>query len=137
MTGKFKMILTLLLIGAVAFCVYKFILIRTVYYEIGGIKIPSRYNIITGSVRPITGYAGKTNLRTVEAGKTSKMGLTDEEVAMAKLRWAVFEEWANSRKEYRGWQKDSDIFKRANEAFKKQLESYRRSMKLNVPENTK
>lgn len=124
MIRKLRAVLIVLIIGAGLFYLYRLAFIRTVYYEIGGIKIPSKYNMVTGTVKPIRSYKGKANLRTVETSKTNKLGLTDEEVIMAKLRWAIFEEWANSHKEYRGWQKDPILFKKANDAFRRQLEAY-------------
>ena len=110
MTGKFKMVVVVLLFIAAIFLLYKFVILRTVYYEIGGIKIPSKYNMLTGTVKPITNYKGKANLRTVEASKANKIGLTEEEVVIAKLRWAIFEQWANARPQYKGWQKSAIIY---------------------------
>jgi hypothetical protein len=130
MTGKFKAILVLLILAAVIFLLYKFICIRTVYYEIGGIKIPSRYNIITGTVKPISNYKGKSNLKTVEASKANKMGLTEEEVIIAKLRWAIFEEWVKAHPQYRGWQKSPILFKKANDDFRRELESSGKIIKV-------
>ena len=129
MTKKLKTIIGVLFYAAAIFFLYKFICVRTVYYEIGGIKIPSKYNVVTGTVKPISNYKGKTSISTVEARKTNKMGLTDEEVTIAKIRWAIFEQWANSRPEFRGWQKDAALFKKAHEAFKRQLDAYGKSLK--------
>lgn len=126
MKSKLKAAFIFLLISLLGFLVYKFILVRTVNYEIGGIKIPSQYNILTGTVKPITNYKGRTDLKTVEARKSNKIGLTEGQVVIANLRWAVFEEWASSHPEYKGWQKDAQIFKRANDAFRKELVSYKR-----------
>jgi hypothetical protein len=120
-TSKFRTIFVLIILAGAAFLFYKFVLTRTVYYEIGGIKIPSKYNILTGTAKPIDNYKGRPNLRTVETHKANKLGLSDDEVVIAKVRWAIFEEWANSRPEYRGWQKDAKIFKKANDAFRRQL----------------
>ncbi|MDD5437431.1 MAG: hypothetical protein PHX20_07820, partial [Candidatus Omnitrophica bacterium] len=97
MKGKLQMAVVLLLTAGAVFLLYKFVIVRTVYYEIGGIKIPSRYNMLTGTAKPISGYKGKGNLSTVEATKTNKMGLTEQEVAIAKLRWAIFEQWVSVR----------------------------------------
>ena len=123
MGKKIKAAIIVLLIAGAAFLLFKLVFIRTVYYEIGGIKIPSKYNILTGTVKPLSNYKGKTNLRTVETSRTSKMGLTEEEVVIAKLRWAIFEQWVNSRPQYRGWQKSAIIFKKANDDFRKATES--------------
>ena len=124
--SKIKLFLKFLLVVAAIFLVYKFVLIRTIYYEIGGIKIPSKYNIVTGTVRPISNYKGKTNLRTVETHKSNNMGLTEGQVMIANLRSAVFEEWANAHPAYKGWKKDAQIFKNANDAFRKELSSYKK-----------
>lgn len=125
-----KKIVIILLFVAAAFVLYKFVLVRTVYYEIGGIKIPSRYNMLTGSVKPITNYKGKANLKTVETSKANKMGLTEEEVIIAKLRWEIFEEWVKIHPQYRGWQKSPIIFKKANDDFRKELESSGKIIKV-------
>ncbi len=130
MTSRFKTIIAVLLFAGAIFLLYKFICIRTVYYEIGGIKIPSRYNIITGSVKPISNYKGKANLNTVEARKANKMGLTEEEVIIAKLRWAIFEQWVNTHPQYRGWQKSPILFKKANDDFRRELETSGKIIKV-------
>ena len=103
--------------------VYKLIFIRTVNYEIAGVKIPSRYNILTGKVRPILNYHGKAIKRTVEDRKTGSIGLSEEEVVAAQIRWAVFEEWANSHREYKGWETNAVTFKRAYDEFRKELKN--------------
>ena len=123
MTNKFKAIIVLLLLAGAMFLFYRLVFIRTVYYEIGGIKIPSKYNLLTGTVKPISNYKGKANLKTVEATKANKMGLTEEEVVIAKLRWAIFEQWVNARPQYKGWQKSAILFKKANDDFRRDLES--------------
>jgi hypothetical protein len=127
---KLKPVIIFLLAAAALFFLYKFICVRTVYYEIGGIKIPSKYNIITGSVRPISNYKGKPNLRTVEARKTNKMGLTEEEVMIARLRWEIFEEWVKTKPQYKGWQKSALIFKKANDDFRHELEASGKIIKV-------
>ncbi len=129
MLKTLKMVFIISVIAMALIFLYRFAFIRVVNYEIGGVKIPSMYNIATGTVRPILNYKGKENLRTVESQKANKLGLTESQVIVAKLRWAIFEEWANSRKEYRGWQKDPVLFKKANDAFRKQLEAYGKSAK--------
>jgi len=127
---KLKALLVVLLFAGAIFLIYKFVLVRTVYYEIGGIKIPSRYNVLTGSVKPISNYKGRPNLNTVEASKANKIGLTDEEVVIAKLRWAIFEEWVKARPQYRGWQKSAVIFKKANDDFRRELEASGKIIKV-------
>ena len=59
MSKKLKAIFIILLCAGAIYLFYKFVIIRTVYYEIGGIKIPSKYNMITGTVKPISNYKGK------------------------------------------------------------------------------
>lgn len=127
---KLKSIFIFFVVIGAMFLFYKFIILRTVYYEIGGIKIPSRYNVITGTVKPISNYKGKGNLKTVEASKSNKMGLTDEEVMIAKLRWAIFEEWVKSKPQYKGWQKSAIIFKQANDEFRRELEASGKIIKV-------
>ena len=119
---KLRSVIIFLLFIGIIFLAYKFLVVRTVYYEIGGIKIPSKYNMITGTVKPISNYRGKARLGTVEARKTNKMGLTDEEVAIARLRWEIFEEWVKARPQYKGWQKSPIIFKKANDDFRREVE---------------
>ena len=99
---SFKKVVISILAIVVLVLIFKALFIKTVYYEIGGIKIPSKYNILTGTVKPLSDYKGKANLHTVEANKSNKMGLTEEEVVIAKLRWAIFEQWVNARPQYRG-----------------------------------
>ena len=123
MGKKIKAFIIVLLVAGAAFLLFKLVFILTVYYEIGGIKIPSKYNILTGTVKPLSNYKGKANLHTVEANKANKMGLTEEEVVIAKLRWAIFEQWVNARPQYRGWQKSAALFKKANDDFRKETES--------------
>ena len=130
MTGKFKAIIVLIIFAGAIFLFYKFICVRTVYYEIAGIKIPSRYNIITGTAKPISNYKDKGNLKTVEASKANKMGLTEEEVVIARLRWAIFEEWVSTKPQYRGWQKSAIIFKKANDDFRRELEASGKIIKV-------
>ena len=102
---------------------YKIAFIRTVDYEIAGVKIPSKYNILTGTVKPISNYTGKTNLKTVTTQKSNKIGLSEEQVVIAKLRWAIFEQWADAHPEYKGWRNNSDIFKKANDGFRKEFKA--------------
>lgn len=130
MTKKFKTALIVLLLAGAIFLIYKLVFIRTVNYEIGGIKIPSKYNILTGTVKPISNYRGKGDLSTVEASKANKMGLTDEEVVIAKLRWAIFEQWVKSKPQYKGWKESAIVFKKANDAFRKELETSGKIIKV-------
>ena len=130
MKNKFRAVVIVLIFAGAIFLLYKFVLVRTVYYEIGGIKIPSRYNILTGTVKPISDYKGKANLRTVEARKANKIGLTEEEVTIAKLRWEIFEEWVKAHPQYKGWQKSPAIFKKANDDFRRELENSGKIIKV-------
>ena len=130
MSDKLRTIFIILLCAGAIFLFYKFVIIRTVYYEIGGIKIPSKYNMITGTVKPISNYNGKAKLGTVEARKANKMGLSEEEVAIARLRWEIFEEWVKARPQYKGWQKSPAIFKKANDDFRRDLESSGKIIKV-------
>lgn len=130
MTNKLKTVIVIALFAGAIFLFYKFVLVRTVYYEVGGIKILSRYNMLTGTVKPISNYTGKAKLSTVEANKTNKMGLTEAEVVIAKFRWAIFEQWVSRRPQYKGWQKSAVIFKKANDDFRKELEATGQSVKI-------
>lgn len=112
------------LIICAAFIIYKTLVVRTVNYEIGGIIIPSRYNILTGRAAPITDYAGSGSIPVVASKKTDNIGLSKDNIVMAKLRWAVFEQWANSRQEYTGWENDAEIFKKAHDVFRQEIESH-------------
>jgi hypothetical protein len=121
-----KIIGPLVIVAAAVVVIFfagKGLFVRTVNYEIAGLKIPSRYNILTGSIKPIIDYKGKRDLKTIETQQSKNIGLSDEQVVAAKVRWAIFEQWANSRIEYKGWQSDPDVFKRANEGFKKDVGS--------------
>jgi len=106
------------------FALYRVAFIRTVSYEIGGVKIPSRYNALTGSVRPIADYKGKPIRLTIADRNSENIGLSKEQVAMAQFRWSIFEQWANSRSQYKGWQDNSDIFKKANDEFRRDIEAH-------------
>lgn len=113
-------IIIICLIGA--FFLLRKALIRTVSYEIAGVKIPSEYNVLTGTAKPIVNYKGKGILPVVETKQSGNVGLTEDQVIVAKLRWAVFEQWANARAEYKGWQNDSDTFSKADDEFRRQLQ---------------
>jgi hypothetical protein len=124
MNKKLKIALIAALAVMLGFALHRVVFIRTVYYEIGGIKIPSKYNALTGSVRPLADYTGKPIRLTIADRKSENIGLSKEQVAMAQFRWSIFEQWANSRTQYRGWQDNPDIFKMANEAFRKEVEAH-------------
>lgn len=124
MYGKLKIAIIILIAGILGFALYRVAFIRTVNYEIGGIKIPSRYNALTGSVTPLADYKGKPIRLTVTGRKSENIGLSKEQIAMAQFRWSIFEQWANSRPQYKGWQENPDIFKKANDAFRKETEAH-------------
>ena len=115
----------LIAIGVLALVIisYKTLFMRTVNYEIGGINIPSKYNLLTGKVTPIIDYKGKDIKRTVHDRKADKLGLTGDEVSMAQFQWALFENWASSRPEYKGWEENPELFKKAHDDFQKMSEA--------------
>ena len=123
MKNNVKTVLIAALALITCFFLYKLAFVRTVNYEIGGIKIPSEYNILTGKARPILDYKGKAITRTVKDKKIGKVGLSEDQVVLAQFRWAIFEEWVNSHPEYKGWQDNAQMFKRANDAFRKELDT--------------
>jgi hypothetical protein len=117
----------------ICFFLYKLIFIRTVSYEIGGIKIPSKYNILTGNVKPIKDYKGKELKRVVEDNKKTQpkqIGLSSDEVMSAQVRWAVFEQWVKDRPQYKGWDSDKEIFAKAQDDFLKEMESSGRKVTI-------
>jgi len=122
-TLKFWLILIIAIIALFFFS--KMLFVRTVNYEIAGVKIPSKYNMLTGTIKPIINYKGTGKLKIVGSTKSNKMGLTDEQVVIAKLRWAIFEQWASAQPKYKGWRENPDIFRKANEDFKKQVSAGR------------
>ena len=118
MNKNLKMAIVTILVMIGIFFIYRILFIRTVNYNIGGIDIPARYNILTGKAVPITAYKGKTINKTVTDRKSDRIGLESDDVTAAQFRWAFFEEWANSRPQYKGWESNPEIFKKANEEFK-------------------
>ena len=92
--------------------------IRTVNYEIAGVKIPSEYSLITGKIKPIPNYKGRADLPSLEPRLAKSIGLTDDQVTIARFRWAVFEQWVKERPEYKGWNTDETILEKARAAFK-------------------
>jgi len=97
---------------------YKSLFIRTVNYEIAGVKIPSKYNMLTGNVTPINNYKGKANLPSMQPSIKGNVGLSSEQAEAAKLRWALFEEWVSQMPEYKDWQSSPETFKKAMADFK-------------------
>jgi len=98
---------------------YKSIFIRVVNYEIAGIKIPSKYNMLTGKVTPIKNYKGKADLPSMQPVIKSNLGLSNEQAEAAKIRWALFEEWVSQMPQYKDWQSNQETFKKAMEDFRK------------------
>ena len=123
MNKKVKILLVIGCAAVLLIVFYRPLFVRRVNYEIGGIKIPSEYNILTGKARPILDYKGKAITRTVKDKKIGKVGLSEDQVVLAQFRWAIFEEWADSHPEYKGWQNNAEMFKRANDAFRKELDT--------------
>ena len=98
---------------------YKSLFTRVVNYEIAGIQIPSKYNILTGKVTPIQNYKGKSNLPSMQPSIKGNLGLSGEQAEAAKLRWALFEEWVTQMPQYKDWQSNPEIFKEAMADFRK------------------
>jgi len=114
------------------FFLYKLVFIRTVNYEIGGIMIPSKYDLLTGSVKPIKDYKGGEIKRVLEdrQAQPKNIGLSSDEVISAQVRWAVFEQWVKNRAQYKGWDTDTEIFKKAQDDFLKEMESSGRKVTI-------
>ena len=55
---------------------------------------------------------------TVTDRNSDRIGMGSNDVTAARFRWLMFEEWANSRPKYKGWESDPETFKKANEEFK-------------------
>lgn len=98
---------------------YKALFTRTVNYEIAGIQIPSKYNMLTGKVVPIKKYTGRADLPTMQPSIKGNLGLSNDQAQAAKLRWALFEEWVGQMPQYGDWQSNPETFKKAMEEFKK------------------
>jgi hypothetical protein len=118
---KTNVIVTVVVIAVIAFMVvsYKSLFIRTVNYEIAGMKIPSKYNMLTGKVVPIQNYKGKSNLPSMQPSIKGNLGLSSEQAEAAKLRWALFEEWVSQMPQYKDWQSNPETFRKAMADFRK------------------
>ncbi|MDP2928739.1 MAG: hypothetical protein Q8O01_01570 [Candidatus Omnitrophota bacterium] len=116
-----KIIMAAILAGIVVLFVisYKSLFTRVVNYEIAGIQIPSKYNILTGKVTPIQNYKGKSDLPSMQPIIKGNLGLSSEQAEAAKLRWALFEEWVTQMPQYKDWQSSPEIFKQAMADFRK------------------
>jgi hypothetical protein len=123
------MVLLTALVVVGVILIYRILFIRTVNYNIAGIDIPAKYNILTGKAVPITNYKGKIIKKTITDKKSDRLGLDSGDVTAAQFRWALFEEWVGSRKEYKGWESDPEIFKKANEEFKEKVKANVRVLK--------
>ncbi len=130
MNKNLKIGLAAFIVVVALFLLYRLFFIRVVNYEIAGIKIPSAYNALTGSVKPLIDYRGKGITKTVEDRQADKLGLSEEQVIVAQLRWAVFEEWAGSYPEYKGWESNGEIFKKADDDFKKYMKEHGARLKV-------
>jgi hypothetical protein len=102
--------------------IYRVLFIRTVNYNIAGIDVPAKYDILTHKAVPITNYNGKPIKRTVVDNNTNKIGFDSSGITAAHFRWQLFTGWVNSHPEYKGWESDPEIFKRANEDFRKNVQ---------------
>ena len=111
--------LVILALIAVVAISYKSLFTRTVSYEIAGVHIPSKYNMLTGKVTPIINYRGKANLPAMQPSIKGNVGLSSEQAEAAKLRWALFKEWVSQLPEYKDWQSNPEIFRKAMGDFKK------------------
>lgn len=98
---------------------YRSIFTRIVNYEIAGMQIPSKYDMLTGKVTPIQNYRGKTNLPSMQPVIKGNLGLPAEQAEAAKLRWALFEEWVTQMPQYKDWQTNQETFKQAMADFRK------------------
>jgi hypothetical protein len=118
---KKKLIPIIIAIAVIALIVtsYRSLFTRVVNYEIAGIQIPSKYNMLTGKVTPIKNYKGKTDLPSMQPVIKGTLGLTGEQADAAKLRWALFEEWVSQMPQYKDWQSDQVIFRQAMADFRK------------------
>lgn len=121
MNKSFKMIIVTIIAIIGILLIYRVLFIRTVNYNIGGIDIPAKYNMLTGKASPITDYKGKTIKKTITDRKADKIGMDEANVTAAHFRWALFEEWAKSRPQYKGWESDPEVFKKANEDFQEKV----------------
>ena len=130
MNRTLKMALLTALVAAAMFFAYRLIFIRTVNYEVGGINIPSKYNALTGKVTPIVNYKGGLIKKTVADTRVGNVGLSGEEVTLAQFRWAMFEQWVKVRPQYKGWESDPVIFKKANEDFRKAMDATGRKVSI-------
>lgn len=124
MNAKTKNILLICVSLILAILIYRALFIKTVNYTMGAIDIPARYNVITGKTTPITNYKGKMPKRIVTDRKTDNIGFDSQNVTAAKFRWELFEGWAKSQPQFKGWENDPEIFRKANEEFQKKVPAH-------------
>ena len=127
---KLKALLITALAIILLIFVYKILFVRTVNYEIAGLKIPSEYSVITGKIRPIQNYRGRTDLPVLEPRLAKSIGLSEDQVTIARFRWAVFEQWVKGHSEYKGWNTDKDMLEKARAAFKADMSKLKGSFLL-------
>jgi hypothetical protein len=48
--------------------------------------------------------------------------LSSDQIAIAQLRWALFAQWASVHPQYKGWDTNKEIFAKAREAFKADMQ---------------
>jgi len=104
---------------------FRLVFIRTVNYEIAGVKIPSTYNVLTGKIRPIQDYKGTLNLPSITPNQRKGIGLSQDEITIARFRWALFAQWAAAHREYKGWDTNPEVFQKARAAFKKDMKKFK------------
>lgn len=119
MKKMFVPVIIIAVIVAIITISYKSIFTRVVNYEIAGIQIPSKYNMLTGKVTPIKNYKGKADLPSMQPSIKGNLGLSNEQAEAAKLRWALFEEWVTQMPQYKDWQSNQETFRKAMEDFRK------------------
>ena len=119
MKKNIVLIIVLIAVSALIVTSYKSLFIRTVNYEIAGMKIPSKYNMLTGKVKPIENYTGRANLPSMQPSIKGNLGLPPEQADAAKLRWALFEEWVTQMPQYKYWQSNPETFRKAMADFRK------------------
>lgn len=117
MNKNVKLALTTAIAVVGVMIAYKILFIRTVNYEIGGVTIPARYNILTKKATPIKNYKGQAPKIAIENNAIAGTGLNSAEVASAQIRWALFEKWIKNQSEYTGWESNPELFEKAQKEF--------------------
>lgn len=125
-----KKVLIIAAAAVLAFFLFKLLFIRTVNYEIAGVKIPSTYNVLTGKVRPIPNYTGRTDLPSLEPRVTKSAGLSNDDLTKAQFRYTLFTQWVRTHPEYKGWDNDKEISEKAHAAFKEDMKKFKGSVAI-------